>query len=231
MEKKRKSGGIRKKLLCWILAVATVLTGAQIPAVSQAMGTTEMVEAAALKKGDPVKVRFTSSTGKVYSTLQIATKMGEKITLPLVPGYKTLKNAEWELDENFAFRAGESLTLAAGEDWDDYIVKGVLTFRAKKYYNVSFYNSSGSSNSAMRALEKTLEKGARFRLPYVPAVQGYAVLGWSTRKGASTPMYSERQAITVKKNMKFYAVRKKLLRIRLHSATTAEQVPVLHINL
>ena len=75
---------------------------------------------------------------------------------------------------------------------------------------VTFLNSNGSGNSAMKALNMEVAKGSKVKLPVVPSVAGYQNLGWSTKKNATRSEYSAGKTVTVRKNVTFYAVRKRL---------------------
>lgn len=193
-------------LLCLLLTILTVLADIPMPgAVFGGEGTVSEVKAEETQNQESVTIRFMDPSGeKEYTDLQMQVNMGDTVRLPVKKGYR------WRLTGSFRFIGGSNLTLSSDASWARFIKNGVLTLKAEKFYYVQFYNTNGTSTSKMKALKMTVAAGKKVRLPSVPSAFGYASLGWSTKKNASTAKYSAGKVITVKRNLKFYAVRKKI---------------------
>lgn len=203
----RKIGKTRiTRFLCTLLAAVMIAAGVPLPEGMLGGAAVQTVSAATeLKTGDPVVVRFMNVSGSgYYNSWQLSAKIGDTITLPL------RKGCQWKLDEEFRFKGNASITLSAKEDWSDYIKDGVLVFQAERLYTVSFYNSNGKRSSTYDKLQKSAVKNGRVRLPSVPSVSGYVNLGWSAKKNADEAEYKAGAVIRVKRNMRLYAVRKKV---------------------
>ena len=198
---KQKSKG---RFLCLLLALLMVFGDLPFAGSAGTLGAAE-VKADTLQDGDAVTIRFKDPTGrKYYEDLQIDTSIGETVTLPARKGYR------WKLSGKFRFNGASKLTLSADAAWSRYIKDGVLTLRADKFYYVQFYNTNGTSTSKMKALKKIVVAGRKIKLPQVPGAYGYNNLGWSVKKNADTAKFQGGQVITVKRNLKFYAVRKRI---------------------
>ena len=198
---KQKSKG---RFLCLLLALLMVFIDIPFTGSAGNLGAAE-VKADTLQDGDAVTIRFKDPTGrKYYEDLQIDTSIGETVTLPARKGYR------WKLSGKFRFNGASKLILSADAAWSRYIKDGVLTLRADKFYYVQFYNTNGTSTRKMKALKKIVVAGRKIKLPQVPGAYGYNNLGWSVKKNADTAKFQGGQVITVKRNLKFYAVRKRI---------------------
>lgn len=194
------------RFLCTLLAAVLIAVGVPLPGGFVDGASVQTASAAEeLQTGDPVEIRFLNIAGSgYYRSWQMSAKIGDTITLP------SKSRCQWNLAKRFHFKGKEKITLSAEEDWCNYIKDGVLTFQAERAYTVSFYNQDGSKSKAMSRLQKELPKNKRIRLPEVPEVSGYMNLGWSTKKNAEKAVYRPRTVIKVTKNMRLYAVRKKV---------------------
>lgn len=149
-------------------------------------------------------VTFYNNSGtKPFSGKQMTVPAGTTIKLPDFK-YANYVNYGWTDVAGSSlvqYKVGDSFTVT--RDTNLYVIRYIE-------YNLIFKNPSGSTNSSMRALNQTVIKGTKVKLPTVPTVTGYANLGWSTKKNAKTATYSAGKTITVKKNITLYAVRKKM---------------------
>lgn len=159
----------------------------------------------------PGKTQYTvsfynnSGTG-IFSGGQYKVDKGTEITIPDFPSSKYV---------NFGWTDVKGGTTVRYHSGDKYTVNSNLNFYIIRYSTskvarVSFANPGGSQNAAFRSLTQNIVKGKTVKLPAVPEATGYVNLGWSTKKNATTAAYAAGKTVTVKKNVTFYAVRKKV---------------------
>lgn len=149
---------------------------------------------------------YNNSGSAVYPDGQMRVAKGTSIKLPDFPNSKYV-NFGWTLTKGSAavqYDIGESFTVSKNVSL--YMVR----YAVSKVMTVTFVNPSGSSNAAMRALTANVVKNKKLKLPAVPAVTGYTNLGWSTKKNDTKAVYLAGQSIKITKDLKLYAVRKKL---------------------
>ena len=80
----------------------------------------------------------------------------------------------------------------------------------KLVYTVKFNNNTGTSTGkSYTALTRNVALNTTIKLPAVPRAVGYQNLGWTTKKGGKTVEYKAGASLKIKKDMKFYAVRRK----------------------
>lgn len=194
----------RGRIWCVLLAALLLVTGIPFPpSVAGVVGGVEDVEAATRY----VLIRFWDNDGATsYGTLRMRAKAGEEVELPAVPavsGYTSLGWAVKKGSSTVSYKAGEEIT--ANKNLSLYAVR-----RKASSCTASFYNNKGKSNTAFKKLAVKTTKGSYIKLPAVPEVTGYECVGWTTKKGASTPVYKAGKKIKITKNTKFYAVYKKV---------------------
>lgn len=145
--------------------------------------------------------------GKVYKNLKQTVAKGKTVKLPEVPAKKGFASLGWALKKNALkarFAAGARVT-----------VKKNLTLYAVRLpiYTVSFNNNSGNTTSKKYAkLGRKIISGRTMKLPALPEVDGYEPLGWTTSKGKTEPLYPVGTVITVRKNITYYSVRRKIVK-------------------
>lgn len=86
----------------------------------------------------------------------------------------------------------------------------MVRYAASKVMSVTFLNGNGTTNAALKALNTNVVKNNKLKLPAVPVLSGYTNLGWALTKNATTARYIAGQSIKITKDLKLYAVRKKL---------------------
>lgn len=187
------------------VVLAAALLFAQVPMpVLDGVGAVTVKAEEALEIGDTVVLRFKDSSGKKYlRDLQMTAKFGDRVKLPVLKGF------QWKLDDQYAFPGGSGIRLSSSQEWIDSFEGKNLTFQAEKIYYAQFYNSDGTSPRAFKKLQKTVAKGDAIKLSKVPVSPGYVGLGWSLKKNSKKADYEAGDRVTVKKNLKFYAVRKR----------------------
>lgn len=131
---------------------------------------------------------------------------GSAVKLPNISGSKYVNYGWTDVKKGTAvkYKIGQSFTVKKAANL--YIIR----YSVSKLRTVTFYGPGGGTNSKFQAINAKVVQGQTFRLPEVPAAAGYTNLGWATKKNASKAGYAAGSVITVKKNMTFYAVRKKL---------------------
>ncbi len=156
-----------------------------------------------------IQITYLAQNGSSNSTFaKLNRKIGKglKLTLAEVPvknGYQALG---WSLTPNAAkaqYTAGQQVPVKM----DDFTLYAVYK---KMPYKVTFNNNSGTSTSSIySSLTVYATKNQKIRLPEVPKAKGYTNLGWTTAQGKTTPVYKAGAQVKIKKNTKFYAVRRK----------------------
>ncbi len=157
-----------------------------------------------------IKVTFLETTGynnSAFKALCTTVAKGSQIKFPSLPdargyislGWSTVKNAV-----SASYQAGKT-----------YRVTQDITFYAvrKKVgtYTVTFNNNAGTSVSKVyTSLKQKVTKNQYITLPEVPKITGYENLGWTTTKKGTKVSYKEGARIKVTKNLKLYAVRRKI---------------------
>lgn len=153
---------------------------------------------------EPYRITFWNNSGS-DSFSQMDIFPGEEIFLPDFPSGK-YTNFGWTTAKGGSeveYGIGQSYTVTSSADL--YMVR----YSISKVMTVSFCAASGATNAAFRALTTQILKGKKLVLPEVPVTTGYTNLGWSTKKNASKASYQPGDSLTVKKDLKLYAVRKK----------------------
>lgn len=154
---------------------------------------------------EPFRITFWNNSGtSSFSHMDVFP--GEEISLPDFPNSKYVDFGWTSVKGGSEVEYGLGQSYTAEKNADLYMVR----YSTSKVMTVSFYGMSGGTNAQFKALKTQVVKGKKLTLPEVPVTTGYTNLGWSTKKNASKAKYSPGETITVKKNMKFYAVRKKL---------------------
>lgn len=75
---------------------------------------------------------------------------------------------------------------------------------------VTFQNNHGKSTAyGFARLNRKVKTGTRIKLPVPPKAQGYQSIGWALSPGQKKPAYRAGDVVTVKKDITFYAVRRK----------------------
>lgn len=151
-----------------------------------------------------------TSTSKTYADLKMYAAKNQTITLPELPNAKGYQNVGWTTAKGKTtpvYKAGSKVKVTKNMKF--YTVR-----RKSNYYNVEFFYGNGKSNSAYKKLKKRVEEGTEIKLPLVPARNGYINKGWSTRK--NPVVATSRKTYTVRKNVKFYAVQVKAVKVTLY---------------
>lgn len=155
---------------------------------------------------------FMDQTGKVYTELQMQQKIGDTITLPMVPGRENAIGSSWKLDLSVAdseatrWEAGSELTLTLGNLYLAGMIKeNVLTFYAIPGQDpcvVTFYNNGGTGYF------KTMQvaPGTQIVLPDFVR-DNWKNLGWTLTIGSSIVEYKAGDTYTITQNTNFYIVR------------------------
>lgn len=151
-----------------------------------------------------------TSTSKTYADLKMYAAKNQTITLPELPKAKGYQNVGWTTAKGKTtpvYKAGSEVKVTKNMKF--YTVR-----RKSNYYNVEFFYGNGKSNSAYKKLKKRVEEGTEIKLPLVPSRNGYINKGWSTRK--NPVVATSRKTYTVRKNVKFYAVQVKAVKVTLY---------------
>lgn len=161
----------------------------------------------AVEGKDMCLVTFYNNSGTaVFNGGQMKIAKGDTISLPDFPNSKYV-NFGWTLTRGSStvqYKIGEKFTVSKNVSL--YMVR----YAVSKVMSVTFLNPSGSTNAALKALNTNVLKNNKLKLPAVPAASGYTNLGWSTKKNDTKAVYLAGQSIKITKNLKLYAVRKKL---------------------
>lgn len=151
-----------------------------------------------------------TSTSKTYTALKMYAAKNQTVTLPELPKAKGYQNVGWTTAKGKTtpvYKAGSKVKVTKNMKF--YTVR-----RKSNYYNVEFFYGNGKSNSAYKKLKMRVEEGTEIKLPLVPARNGYINKGWSTRK--NPVVATSRKTYTVRKNVKFYAVQVKAVKVTLY---------------
>ena len=148
-------------------------------------------------------VLYNNSGTASFSGLTLTAYETNSVTLP-DPGGTKYVNYGWT-DEPGGTEVKYELNsqYTVNKDQFLYIVR-------RTALQVTFCSQSGASNSTFAKLNQTVGKGLTIQLPKVPVRKGYQALGWALSKNASKAAYAQGKVITVKKNLNFYAVYKKM---------------------
>lgn len=139
-------------------------------------------------------------TNAAYQKMAQKVEKGTVITLPSVKAGTGYVNLGWSTVKGktsplYAF--GSKYTLTANTTF--YLIR-------KRTYNVTFSDNDGSTGADFENLNQTVTTGTSIKLPEAPVKDGYACLGWSTSKNASTAEYKVGSALKITKNTSLYAV-------------------------
>ena len=148
-------------------------------------------------------VLYNNSGTASFSKLTLTAYETNSVTLP-DPGGTKYVNYGWT-DEQGGTEVKYELNsqYTVNKDQFLYIIR-------RTALQVTFRSQSGASNNTFARLNQTIGKGLTIQLPKVPARKGYQALGWALSKNASKAVYAQGKVITVKKNLNFYAVYKKM---------------------
>lgn len=154
-------------------------------------------------------ITFLTNTGLTTARLEKLTIQGvwkEKVTLPDLPVYSGYISDGWT---NQAYKK-----TVTNKEGSEYTVVGNRTLyqinHKMKTYSIKFYNNDGTSSSSLNKLAKSVQEGEKVTLPSLPAKSGYDSLGWAASKNAAKAVYEEGESIKPAKDMKLYAVYKKI---------------------
>lgn len=146
-----------------------------------------------------------SGTG-IFSGGKMKVVKGTTIMLPDFPNSKYV-NFGWTTTKSgrtVQYKLGEKYTV--NRNMNLYIIR----YATSKVADVRFFGPTGSYSSTYAAMAAKVVKGEKLKLPAVPNATGYANLGWSTKKNATSATYLAGSSIKITKNLNLYAVRKKL---------------------
>ena len=148
-------------------------------------------------------VLYNNSGTASFSKLTLTAYETNSVTLP-DPGGTKYVNYGWT-DEQGGTEVKYELNsqYTVNKDQFLYIIR-------RTALQVTFRSQSGASNNTFARLNQTIGKGLTIQLPKVPDRKGYQALGWALSKNASKAVYAQGKVITVKKNLNFYAVYKKM---------------------
>ena len=159
------------------------------------------------------KVQFRENNGSkgtdnCMTKLTKKVKKGKKLALPTLPpkeGYVDLGWTGVKEGKTIEYKAGAKVTITKNTTF--YAVRKKI-----KTCTVTFNNNKGTnSGSPYKELRQVVKKKTQITLPQVPAATGYTGLGWTTQKGASSPLYEAGSKVTITKSCTFYAVRKRIV--------------------
>ena len=152
-------------------------------------------------------VRFRETDGRASKKLMeltVKVNKGKKLTLPALPdktGYISLGWAKKKNSTEVQYKPAEKVKITRNTVFYTVRIKGCT---------IRFNNNNGTNTGATYSrMTRLVYKDSTFTLPEVPTVAGYENLGWTTKKGKTSPVYAAGTLIKVSKNMNFYAVRKK----------------------
>lgn len=145
------------------------------------------------------RVIFTNAKGQTYHSLTKAVEKGTVIQLPDMnkEGYKTVWVTKFQGKE-YKYSAGRNVT-----------INQTTKFYLKLYkeYTVRFYTANGRNEYT--GLRQTVVSGGSIKMPVGNSNASYTFSGWAAKKGGSVSKKSG-ATVKVKKNLKFYAVQKKV---------------------
>ena len=167
----------------------------------------------AVYKRLPYTITFSNnngtSTSSAYTSLKTYAAKNQSITLPAVPKLNGYQCVGWTTKKGSSkamYKAGAKVKITKSTRF-----YGV--YRKSKYYTVTYCYGNGKTNSAYKKLTMRVEENTTITFPAVPSRSGYVNLGWSTRKNPTKA--TTRKTYVVKKNLIFYAVQKKSVKVTL----------------
>ena len=171
-----------------------------------------------------IKILFRNKNGDTDFTKYVA--RGNTFTVPYPSAVTNYTSLGWSVNKDCS-------TL-------DYAAQGTMTakwdttlYACRKYtpYTVTFgYYNGNTSLSAFKKL--TIHAGKEnVSLPEVPAVKGYAALGWSLKKNSQTADHKAGDKVRVSKNITYYAVYRKLRSFQVKFCMADGSVPSQYASL
>ena len=167
-------------------------------------------------------VRFRETDGRASKKLMeltVKVNKGKKLTLPALPdktGYISLGWAKKKNSTEVQYKPAERVKITRDTVFYTVRLKGCT---------IRFNNNSGTNTGATYArMTQVVYKDSTITLPEVPPAAGYENLGWTTKKGKTTPVYAPGTLIKVSKNMYFYAVRRKNVSVTLTFADSSGEI-------
>lgn len=167
----------------------------------------------AVYKRLPYTVTFNNNKGtsksSAYTSLTTYAAKNQTITLPAVPKLKGYRCVGWTTKKGSSkamYKAGAKVKITKSTRF-----YGV--YKKSRYYTVTYCYGNGKTNSAYKRLTMKVEENTTITFPTVPSRSGYVNLGWSTRKNPTKA--TTRKTYVVKKNLTFYAVQKKNVKVTL----------------
>lgn len=144
-------------------------------------------------------------SGEYYRKLARTVEKGTKIELPTVnrSGYKAVWVAKIN-GKTYKYSGGRTITINQN-------TKFCLNYY--KLYTVRFYTANGKKEYV--SLRQTIVTGYNATMPGGTSNENYQFTGWATKVGGSV---AKKKGATVKvtKNLKFYAVQKKVTGVKLY---------------
>lgn len=137
---------------------------------------------------------------KERKKFKITLAKGEKFKLPEITSYESKVFYGWSKAKNAAkatYKCNKTYTVSGN-------MKLYEVVAPKKKYTVYFWSQAGGSE--YKKLRKTVYDGSTVKLPVRPNSVVYTFRGWSQKKDVTTPQYKPGEKITVRKNLKLYAV-------------------------
>ena len=167
---------------------------------------------AACQAATTCKVTFRENGGgkgvdNCMTKLTTTVRKGKKVTLPELPekeGYVSLGWTGIKKGDTIEYKVGAKVEITKNTTF--YAVRKKL-----KTCTVTFNNNKGTnSGPPYKELRQVVRKNTEITLPEVPEATGYIAVGWTTKKGATSPAYLPGSQMTIKKDTTFYAVRRKI---------------------
>ena len=153
-------------------------------------------------------VTFKENNGKSTEAMKklnlTKIKKGTKVTLPKVPFKNGYYSPGWTTK-----KGSNVMTSKAGKHVPITFSKVYYAIRYRRY-TVTYCDAAGKTESTKKSYDTAV-----ITLPKVPALSGYRNLGWTTKRGSTTPLYKAGSSFTVKKNVKLYPVREKIINYKV----------------